>query len=134
MCSIQILSLAVSLFIVNSVSALNDGLVRTPPMGWLSWSRFGCETDCDKYPHSCINEQLYKDMADHLAADGFKELGYEYVNIDDCWSEMQRDSNNRLVADKKRFPNGIKGLADYVHSKGLKLGIYGGVGQKTCGG
>ena len=126
--------LSLTLIIVNSVSALNDGLVRTPPMGWLSWEQFRCEVDCGAHPDSCINEKLYKDMADRLAADGFKELGYEYVNIDDCWSEMQRDSNHRLVADKKRFPKGIKDLADYVHSKGLKLGIYGDVGPKTCAG
>ncbi len=123
-----------TVFVVNYVSALNDGLVRTPPMGWLSWERFACQTDCEKHPHSCINEQLYKDMADRLAADGFKELGYQYVNIDDCWSEKERDSSHKLVADKMRFPHGIKGLADYVHSKGLKLGIYGDVGPKTCAG
>ncbi len=119
---------------MNLVYALNDGSVRTPPMGWLSWERFACEIDCDKYPYPCINEQLYKDMTDRLAADGFKEFGYEYVNLDDCWSEKERDSSHKLVADKKRFPNGIKGLADYVHSKGLKLGIYGSVGAKTCAG
>jgi alpha-N-acetylgalactosaminidase len=126
--------LFVTLFIANSVYALNDGLVRTPPMGWLSWTRFLCQTNCELHPHSCINEQLYKDMADRLAADGFKELGYHYVNIDDCWSEKERDSSHKLVAAKKRFPHGIKGLADYVHSKGLKLGIYGDVGPKTCAG
>ncbi|XP_054159455.1 alpha-N-acetylgalactosaminidase-like [Oppia nitens] len=119
---------------ITSVLARDDGLVLTPPMGWLSWTRYACEIDCVKYPKSCINEDLYKEQADRLAADGFKELGYNYVNIDDCWSEMQRDGNKRLVADKKRFPNGIKALADYVHSKGLKLGIYGDVGPKTCAG
>jgi alpha-galactosidase len=134
MASIKLYALAVTLFVVNSVNALNDGLARTPPMGWLSWTRFGCERNCDLYPHSCINEQLYKDMADRLAADGFKELGYQYVNIDDCWSEFERDAQQRLVPDKKRFPNGMKSLADYVHSKGLKLGIYGDVGPKTCAG
>ncbi|CAG2178262.1 unnamed protein product, partial [Oppiella nova] len=92
-----------------------------------------CQTDCVKYPKSCINEQLYKEMADRVVTDGYKELGYEYVNIDDCWSEMERDANHRLVADKKRFPSGIKSLADYMHSKGLKLGIYGDVGNLTCG-
>jgi alpha-galactosidase len=135
MASIKLYFLALTLFVANfSVDALNDGLVRTPPMGWLSWVRYACETNCDKYPNSCISEQLYKDMADRLAADGFKELGYQYVNIDDCWSEMERDAQQRLVANKKRFPHGIKSLADYVHSKGLKLGIYGDVGPKTCAG
>ncbi|CAG2112936.1 unnamed protein product [Medioppia subpectinata] len=113
--------------------ALDDGLALTPPMGWLSWERFACQVDCVKYPHSCINEQLYKDMADRFVADGYHKLGYEYINIDDCWSEKERDANHRLVADRKRFPSGIKALADYMHSKGLKLGIYGDVGNLTCG-
>ena len=131
MVSKQLLLLSI-LSISGQHYALDDGHVRTPPMGWLSWLRFQCEIDCKTYPDSCINEQLYKEHADRLVADGFKALGYEYVMIDDCWSEMQRDANQRLVADKKRFPKGMKALADYVHSKGLKLGIYGDVGTKTC--
>ena len=119
---------------VSQVLARDDGLARTPPMGWLSWARYGCITDCKTYPEACINEQLYKAQADRLVKDGYKELGYDYVNIDDCWSEMQRDSNHRLVANKQRFPSGMKSLADYMHSKGLKLGIYGDVGDKTCAG
>ncbi|CAM6031765.1 unnamed protein product, partial [Sphagnum compactum] len=116
------------------VIALDNGLARTPPMGWLSWERFGCVIDCQTFPDSCINEKLYKEMADRIVEDGFKDLGYDNINIDDCWSEMQRDSDGKLVADKKRFPNGMKALADYMHSKGLKLGIYGDVGTKTCKG
>ena len=119
---------------VEQSYSLDNGLARTPPMGWLSWERFTCNIDCVNYPHNCINEQLYKDMADRMVQDGFKDVGYQYVNIDDCWSEMERDSQNKLVADKKRFPSGIKALADYMHSKGLKLGIYGDVGYKTCAG
>ena len=119
---------------VEKSYSLDNGLARTPPMGWLSWERFTCNIDCVNYPHNCINEQLYKDMADRMVKDGFKDVGYQYVNIDDCWSEMKRDSQNKLVADKKRFPSGIKALADYMHSKGLKLGIYGDVGYKTCAG
>ena len=128
------LVLCLTLLIATNVLARDDGMVKTPPMGWLSWTRYACETDCKTYPKSCINEELYKDMADRMASDGFKQVGYEYVNIDDCWSEMQRDSNKRLVANKQRFPSGMKALADYVHSKGLKLGIYGDVGTKTCAG
>ncbi len=116
------------------VIALDNGLARTPPMGWLSWERFGCVIDCQTFPDSCINERLYKEMADRIVEDGFKDLGYDNINIDDCWSEMERDSDGKLVADKKRFPNGMKALADYMHSKGLKLGIYGDVGTKTCKG
>ncbi|CAG2164960.1 unnamed protein product [Oppiella nova] len=127
---------AVCLALVAShmVYGRDDGTVRTPPMGWLSWSRYGCEIDCKRYPKACINEQLYREQADRLSTDGYKELGYSYVNIDDCWSEMERDVDNRLVANKQRFPSGMKALADYVHSKGLKLGIYGDVGPKTCAG
>ncbi|KAI1300205.1 Alpha-N-acetylgalactosaminidase [Halotydeus destructor] len=129
----KLLYIVVSL-VIGQVSSLENGLARTPPMGWLAWNRFMCEVDCDQYPDSCINEQLFKDMADRMAADGWKDVGYEYVNIDDCWSEMQRDATGRLVANSTRFPNGIKGLADYVHSKGLKLGLYGDLGTYTCGG
>lgn len=117
-----------------SVFGLDNGLALTPPMGWLSWERFTCNIDCINEPADCISERLYKDMADRLVADGYKELGYEYVNVDDCWMEKERDKNGRLVPDRKRFPNGIKGLADYIHSKGLKLGIYQDVGTKTCAG
>nr|XP_006011127.2 PREDICTED: alpha-N-acetylgalactosaminidase-like [Latimeria chalumnae] len=74
------------------------------------------------------------EMADRLAEDGWKEVGYEYINIDDCWMDKKRDPQGRLVADPWRFPSGIKALADYVHSKGLKLGIYGDLGTFTCGG
>lgn len=104
-------------------------------MGWMSWQVFACEINCDLYPNQCISERLYMEMADRLVNDGYKDLGYEYVNIDDCWSELERHPvTKELIPDKKRFPGGIKALADYVHSKGLKLGIYGDVGTKTCGG
>ncbi|KAF8795467.1 Alpha-N-acetylgalactosaminidase like protein [Argiope bruennichi] len=106
------------------VLGLDNGLAVTPPMGWLSWERFTCNTDCKNDPANCIGERLYKEMADRLVADGYKDLGYEYVNIDDCWMEKERDKDGKLVPDRQRFPNGIKALADYIHSKGLKLGIY----------
>lgn len=117
------------------VAALDNGLALTPPMGWLSWERYRCDIDCSTDPESCISEKLYMAMADHLAADGFLAAGYEYVNIDDCWAELMRDfETDQLVADKQRFPSGIRALADYVHGKGLKLGIYGDWGTFTCGG
>lgn len=115
--------------------ALDNGLALTPPMGWLSWQRFLCNTDCDKDPDNCISEKLYRDMADRLYEDGYLAAGYEFVNIDDCWMSKQRDPNTkRLEADPIRFKSGIKALADYVHSKGLKLGIYQDCGIKTCAG
>ncbi|XP_067142791.1 alpha-N-acetylgalactosaminidase-like [Centruroides vittatus] len=122
------------LCIIPFIGCLNNGLAITPPMGWLSWARFLCNVDCKEDPYNCISESLYMEMADRLASDGFKEAGYEYVNIDDCWMSKERDSNSQLVADPDRFPHGIQALADYVHSKGLKLGIYEDIGTETCGG
>ena len=98
-------------------------LALTPPMGWNSWNKFACN----------VNEQLIRETADAMAASGMKDAGYQYVNIDDCW-QGQRDSRGFIQPDPKKFPSGIKALADYVHSKGLKLGIYSDAGAKTCGG
>ncbi|KAL4230660.1 hypothetical protein ACF0H5_011036 [Mactra antiquata] len=117
----------------RSVS-LDNGLARTPPMGWLSWERYRCNIDCIKDPDNCISEKLYLDMADLLVKEGYKDVGYEYVNIDDCWASKERGPDGSLVPDPDRFPHGIKYLADIIHSKGLKLGIYGDFGTKTCGG
>ncbi|XP_060612334.2 alpha-galactosidase A [Anolis sagrei] len=114
--------------------ALENGLARTPPMGWLHWERFLCQTDCGQEPLQCISEQLFMQMADLMVSDGWKDVGYEYLCIDDCWMAPTRDEQGRLQPDPKRFPSGIGKLADYVHSKGLKLGIYADVGNKTCAG
>uniref|UniRef100_A0A8C7YS43 Alpha-galactosidase n=1 Tax=Oryzias sinensis TaxID=183150 RepID=A0A8C7YS43_9TELE len=118
----------------GSTLALNNGLMRTPPMGWLAWERFRCDIDCQNDPKNCISENLFMDMADRLSEDGWRELGYVYINIDDCWSSMERDENGRLQPDPKRFPGGIHKLARYMHDRGLKLGIYGDMGTHTCGG
>lgn len=123
-----------SLALLGHCRALNNGLALTPPMGWLVWERFACNTNCDADPDNCISEQLFMQMADHLAADGFKDLGYSFINIDDCWMARERDSSGRLQPDPERFPHGIKYLADYIHSKGLKLGIYADLGTTTCAG
>lgn len=133
--STLVLVIFVSLQAVNLVTSLENGLARTPPMGWLSWERFTCTTDCDQFPNDCINSKLYRTMADLLVKDGYAELGYNYVNIDDCWSELERETGTgNLLANASRFPGGIKPLADYIHSKQLKLGIYGDCGTKTCAG
>ncbi|KAL2309143.1 hypothetical protein Nmel_005326, partial [Mimus melanotis] len=128
------LALALALALPLPSAALENGLARTPPMGWMSWERFRCNVDCQADPRNCISEQLFFEMADRLAEDGWRELGYEYINIDDCWSAKQRDAAGQLAPDPKRFPSGIKALADYVHARGLKLGIYGDLGVFTCGG
>jgi alpha-galactosidase len=98
-------------------------LGATPPMGWNSWNNFGCSP----------SESLLKGVADVMVSSGMKDVGYEYVNIDDCWMSG-RDSSGNLVADVSKFPSGIAALADYVHGKGLKLGIYESPGNTTCAG
>lgn len=115
--------------------ALENGLARTPPMGWLAWQRFTCQTDCEEEPENCINEELFKSQAERLVADGYARLGYNYVNIDDCWSELEREpSSGRLVANRTRFPSQLRSLAEHMHARQLKLGLYGDCGTKTCAG
>ncbi|XP_069760954.1 alpha-N-acetylgalactosaminidase-like isoform X3 [Narcine bancroftii] len=133
-CGTLVLFISLYLTLVGLCEPLDNGLARTPPMGWIAWERFKCTTDCKLYPDNCISERLFRAMADKLVEDGWKDLGYQYVNIDDCWSAMVRDINGKLQPDPDRFPSGIKGLAEYVHFKGLKLGIYGDLGHSTCGG
>jgi alpha-galactosidase len=100
-----------------------EGLALTPPMGWNSWNKFACNVD----------ENMIRQMADAMVSTGMKDAGYTYINIDDCW-HGDRDSLGFIHPDPKRFPSGMKALADYVHSKGLKLGIYSDAGSQTCGG
>ncbi|XP_058984159.1 alpha-N-acetylgalactosaminidase isoform X2 [Musca domestica] len=126
--------IALLLLTSSYVSPLNNGLALTPPMGWLSWERFRCNTDCENDPENCISEHLFKTMADLLITDGYASVGYEYINIDDCWLEKKRSLNGHLVPDKLRFPSGMKSLANYVHSRGLKFGIYEDFGNYTCAG
>ena len=102
-----------------------EGLALTPPMGWNSWNTF----------QTNINEQLVKDIADVMVSSGMKDAGYTYIVLDDGWMSMQRDSiTGDLIPDPKKFPNGMKVLIDYVHSKGLKFGLYNCAGTKTCAG
>lgn len=98
-------------------------LAPTPPMGWMSWNFFGED----------INEENLKATADLMVSEGFLDAGYEYLFIDDCW-QGGRDKRNNIIADPVKFPSGIKALADYVHSKGLKLGIYSDAAPLTCAG
>ncbi|KRZ43636.1 Alpha-N-acetylgalactosaminidase, partial [Trichinella pseudospiralis] len=109
-----------------------NGLALTPPMGWISWLQFGCQTDCSKGLKNCFSEQAILDIAEHLVADGYRDAGYIYVNLDDCWSSRRRDQDGRLMADPIRFPHGIKWLGEELHKRGLKLGMYTNIGSKTC--
>lgn len=111
----------------------NTALAPTPPMGWMSWQRFRCTIDCQEFPDDCINEKLIKETADRMAEDGWLEAGYDVVAIDDCWSTHYRHpTTSRLVPDPVRFPSGMLALSRYIHSKGLKFGIYGDYGTFTC--
>lgn len=114
--------------------ALDNGLARTPPMGWLAWERFRCNIDCKNDPENCISEKLFMKMADLMVSEGYLEAGYNILSLDDCWLDHKRSSTGKLQSDPIRFPSGIKALADYVHSKGLYFGIYEDYGNFTCGG
>jgi len=112
-----------SLLFLDGAHAAEDMLARTPPMGWNSWNKFGCN----------VSEQLIRDAADAMVSSGMQTAGYEYVVIDDCW-QVGRDSNGNILADPQRFPSGIKALADYVHGNHLKFGLYSDAGTNTCAG
>ncbi len=112
-----------SAFAADAPPRQPNGLALTPPMGWNSWNKFQCD----------IDEAKVRSTADAMVASGMKDAGYEYVIIDDCW-HGQRDAHGDIQPDPKKFPSGVKALADYVHSKGLKFGIYSDAGDKTCAG
>ena len=100
-----------------------NGLALVPPMGWNSWNHFGCD----------ISEATIRKEADAMVSSGMKDAGYQYVVVDDCW-HGERDGQGNIQADPQRFPSGIRALADYVHSRGLKFGIYSDAGDRTCQG
>jgi len=114
-------TLVLSLFFIGSGVLSSDDVARTPPMGWNSWNKFGCN----------VSEGLIREIADALVSTGMKDAGYQYIVIDDCW-QVSRDDGGNIVPDPKHFPSGIKALADYVHSKGLKFGLYSDAGTATC--
>lgn len=123
------LLLAASLVLVLALAAADawaqkfEGLAQTPPMGWNSWNKFACD----------IDEQLVRETADAMVQSGLRDAGYRYINIDDCW-QGERDARGFIQPDPKRFPSGMKALADYVHARGLLFGLYSDAGWKTCGG
>lgn len=108
----------------DTVNTVSDNLAKTPPMGWNSWNVFGKN----------INEEVIRQTADAIVSTGLKDAGFEYVVIDDLWHGGRDSATGMLYADSAKFPSGIKKLADYIHSKGLKFGIYSDAGTKTCGG
>ncbi len=107
----------------NDNSFFSNGLAKKPPMGWASWNNYRLD----------ITENDIRDAADAMVSSGLKDAGYEYVDVDSGWFFNKRDADGNMIADEKRFPHGMKALADYIHSKGLKAGIYTDVGEKGCG-
>lgn len=104
--------------------AWENGPARTPPMGFNTWTALGCSP--------AFNANSVRQLADAMAFGGYRSAGYEYLVIDDCWAEPERDAEGNLVPDRTRFPNGIEPVIDYVHRRGLKFGIYADAGTWTC--
>ena len=120
----KIITVAIILSLIYTCRAQTfNELAQTPPMGWNSWNKFGCN----------VSETLIREMADAMVSSGMRDAGYEYIVIDDCW-QLGRDSLGNILPDSERFPSGMKALADYIHSLGLKFGIYSCAGSKTCQG
>ncbi|MGB8706294.1 MAG: glycoside hydrolase family 27 protein [Gillisia sp.] len=119
----KIILLASLLLSINGFAQKFQGLAETPPMGWNTWNKFACD----------INEEVIKKAADAMVESGMKDAGYEYIIVDDCW-HGQRDEKGFIHENKEKFPSGMRALIDYVHSKGLKFGIYSDAGTQTCGG
>ena len=122
-CCALLLALSLCDIVAPALNASENGLAKTPPMGWNSWNKFQCN----------VSEDLIKSATDAMVSSGMSDAGYQYVVIDDCW-QVSRDASGNIVADPVRFHSGIKVLADYVHSKRLKFGIYSDAGTKTCAG
>jgi len=99
-----------------------DRLAPTPPMGWNSWNKFGCD----------VNEAKVRAVADAMVSSGMRDAGYRYVVVDDCWQGL-RDADGVITADPQRFPSGMKALGEYIHAHGLKFGLYSDAGRVTCG-
>lgn len=121
-CKLGVLATLALAGLASQAFASADTLVLTPPLGWNSWNVF----------HENINEKQIKEIADAMVESGLKDAGYVFLNLDDNWMDTKRDSKGNLTHNPKTFPSGMKSIADYVHSKGLKFGLYGDRGKRTC--
>lgn len=110
----------------------NNGVGRKPALGWNTWCTLSdCHNGDNKYFDRC-NEWEIREIAQAMIDSGLHDVGFEYVNLDDCWGAMERDVNNNIQPDPDRFPSGMKAMADWLHSKGLKFGLYTSMGDHTC--
>ncbi|XP_026316102.1 alpha-N-acetylgalactosaminidase-like isoform X2 [Hyposmocoma kahamanoa] len=128
----RLLHAYIALLILDNGWLLDNGLAKLPPMGWMSWGWYMCADNCTHNPNKCLDEKLILSVADAFYTEGYQEAGYEYIIIDDCWSERTRDEFGSLVPDRKRFPRGMKYIADYIHKRGLKFGMYTNIAYDTC--
>ena len=119
-----IFSLLLALVLTGAQAQVRKELAKTPPMGWNSWNWFGKEA---------INEKLIREVIDAMAANGLKDAGYKYVVIDGGWRDTKLGPKGELLVHPERFPGGMKALADYAHSKGLKFGLHTTPGSHDCG-
>src|SRR3569833_533992 len=102
----------------------STGLAATPQMGFNNWNSTHCRAE--------FNEEMIRGVADKMVELGLRDAGYRYVIIDDCWANWQRDKNGKLLANPQRFPHGMQALADYIHQRGMKFGVYSSAGSWTC--
>ena len=109
------------LFFASQASAVQNGLARTPQMGWNNWNSLGCD----------VSEGLLLDTASNLVGLGLRDVGYTYVLLDDCWSDG-RGKDGKIIVDKQRFPSGMKSIASKIHDLGLLYGMYSSAGELTC--
>jgi alpha-galactosidase len=120
----RVLAALLLLLLPITISALDNGLARVPPMGWNSWNKFQCD----------IRQDLVQNAANQLVELNLTNLGYVYVNIDDCWMAPTRDSFGKYQSDFQKFPAGMHAMGNYLHELGLLFGIYTSAGTKTCQG
>ena len=110
------------LVVIILVSALDNGVGLTPPMGWNAWNTFHCN----------INEKIMRRAADAMVSSGLAAKGYKYINLDDCWALSRNSTTHEIIADRSKFPSGMAALGEYIHSKGLLYGLYSSAGNVTC--
>lgn len=127
--SLQVAGLIALITLVAPCSAYNNGLGRLPPMGWNTW----CTDDICGLRDVCTAKEVMS-VADAIVSEGLDKLGYNYLVMDDCWSDHTRNASGFLQPDPRNFPDGLKPVADYLHSKGLRYGLYTCVGTQTCRG